>query len=152
MATIKSLSHQIVCALSRKPASRCKENESAAEPVRRVRRIRYLAAFIACVTVFVIYGQLFGGQGIPKNRPPIIADFAGISGITLWTFQGQVVDENPVGLVVTFGGILDGHQTTVRDEDGYFWYGVPFPGNGNVTAHTIDREEQSSNFAVWAVW
>jgi hypothetical protein len=62
------------------------------------------------------------------------------------------LDENPVGLVVTFGGILNGHQTTVRDEDGHFWYGVPFPGYGNVTAHTIDREEQSSNVAVWGIF
>jgi len=82
---------------------------------------------------------------VPGNLPPMIVDFVGIHGQLGWIFEGRVVDENPQGLVVTFGGVLDGHQTTVRDPEGYFQYAVSIQGPGAVTAYTIDDHGKGSN-------
>lgn len=87
----------------------------------------------------------------PPNVPPLIVDFAGTMGASEWTFDGQVIDENPVGLVITFGGLLAGHQTTVHDSDGYFQYTVQLQGPGTVTAHTVDDHQQGSNDATYYV-
>lgn len=65
-------------------------------------------------------------------------------------FQGTVVDESPGGLTVTFGGLLDGHQTLTNDY-GYFMYRVELDGPGSVSAHTVDDQQQGSNYAVYVI-
>jgi hypothetical protein len=75
----------------------------------------------------------------------MIADFSGTHGPLGWTFQGQVMDEDPRGLTITFGGVLDGHQTTVEDPEGYFHYSVRILGPGVVTAYTVDDHGQGSD-------
>lgn len=87
----------------------------------------------------------------PPNSPPSIVDFGGTLGLLGWTFEGQVIDEDPEGLVVTFGGLLDGHQVTVNDADGYFYYTVEINGTGAVTAYTVDDEQQGSNVAYYPI-
>ena len=87
----------------------------------------------------------------PPNVPPTIVDFTGANGGAGWTFTGQVLDENPSGLVVAFGGLLAGHQTTVQSPDGYFQYIVEIQGPGTVTAYTVDDHQQGSNNAVYYV-
>lgn len=83
----------------------------------------------------------------PVNNPPVIAEFNGIAGSGIWVFQGQVIDENPLGMVITFGGVLNGHEVVVSDSDGYFYYGVELTGVGVVTALTVDELDQVSNLA-----
>ncbi len=87
----------------------------------------------------------------PPNLAPVIVDFVGTNGATEWTFTGRVIDENPAGLAVTFGGLLSGHQTTVQDAGGYFSYTTQVEGPGMVTAHTIDDHQQGSSYAVYNV-
>ena len=125
-----------------------------ANTLRNVRRFRFLVAMFTCIAMLVAYSQLFGHDLLllnPPNVPPYIANFFGMEGLTQWTFQGRVLDEDAEGLVITFGGLLDGHQTTVQDADGYFWYSVPLQQNGTVTAHTVDGEGQGSNYVTYVV-
>lgn len=88
----------------------------------------------------------------PPNSPPSIVDFGGTLGLLGWTFEGQVIDENPIGMAVTFGGLLDGHQVTVNDADGYFYYTVEINESGTVTAYTVDDEQQGSNVARYTIF
>ena len=88
---------------------------------------------------------------LPPNVPPTIVDFTGTNDEYGWTFTGQVLDENPGGLVITFGGVLAGHQTTVESQDGYFEYEVEIQGSGAVTAYTVDDHQQGSDYAVYYV-
>lgn len=83
------------------------------------------------------------------NNPPLIVDFVGSKSEVGWTFEGRVLDENPAGLVITFGGLLSGHQTTVESANGYFQYSIDIEGPGTVTAHTIDDHDQGSNNALF---
>ncbi len=87
----------------------------------------------------------------PPNIAPIIDDFIGTQGVLNWTFSGQVLDEHPVGMVITFGSLLSGHQTTVSNANGYFSYTVTVSGSGVVTAHTVDDHQQGSNTANYNV-
>jgi hypothetical protein len=83
------------------------------------------------------------------NDPPLIVDFIGTYSTLGWTFEGQVIDENPQGLVITFGGLLNGHHTSVNSPSGYFQYTAQIQGPGTVTAQTIDDHEQESNVAIY---
>lgn len=81
------------------------------------------------------------------NFPPQITNFESYPGFgNAWTFEGTVIDENPGGLTVTFGRLLDGHSTTT-DEDGSFSYTVILTGSGLVTAQTTDELGEKSNVA-----
>jgi hypothetical protein len=85
----------------------------------------------------------------PPNAAPQIVDFVAVQGITQWTFQGRVIDENPVGMVVTFGGILNGQNVVIQDPDGYFWIGADPDLVGDATAKTTDPLGAYSNLAVY---
>jgi hypothetical protein len=85
----------------------------------------------------------------PPNIPPSIADFAGAEGNNYWQFSGRVVDENPVGMVVTFGGVISGHQVTVTEPNGTFSYDVTPQMTGFATAQTIDDCGQYSGSVSW---
>lgn len=107
--------------------------------------------------VIAVIGMLLGSAALqalppdppppPPNVPPFISDFSATRGPSEWVFEGRVLDEDPVGLVVTFGDLLTGHQTTVNDAAGYFYYSAPVNGPGTVTAHTVDNNQQGSDYA-----
>ena len=88
----------------------------------------------------------------PPNTPPTITGFVGSEGILEWTFEGQVLDENPIGLRVDFGGILAGHHAYVRDSEGYFDFSLPLNTSGEATAQTVDDMQQSSNVARFRIF
>lgn len=87
----------------------------------------------------------------PVNNPPSIVDFVGSKSQFSWTFEGYVIDENPVGLTVTFGGLLSGHSTTVAGANGHFQYTVEVEGLSAVTAQTTDDHDQDSNNAIYSI-
>ena len=158
MSTSTRTVSQLGSRVSEGVASRLTSTLALLGALRRVRRVQSLGGAVACAIVFVVYGQLLGGGPTPPplpppppNAPPAIVNFVGIEGFTQWTFQGQVLDENPVGLVITFGGLLSGHQTAVQDSDGYFSYGIQLQTAGTATAHTVDDEGQGSNYATYVV-
>ncbi len=107
--------------------------------------------------VIAVIGMLLGCAALqalppdppppPPNIPPNIEDFSVTWAASEWVFEGRVVDEDAQGLVITFGGLLAGHQTTVTDAEGYFSYNVRISGPGTVTAHTVDNVNQGSNYA-----
>lgn len=86
----------------------------------------------------------YGGYG---DVPPEIQNFSGTNGSGLsWTFTGTVIDDLSVeGLTVTFGGLLEGHTTTVR-ADGTFEHiaEIPFGTSGFVTATVTDANALTS--------
>ena len=87
----------------------------------------------------------------PPNAPPVIVGFFATNSEMGWTFEGQVSDEHATGLVITFGGLLAGHQTTVQNSSGYFQYTVQIQGPGTVTAHTVDDHQQGSNYVFYYI-
>lgn len=92
------------------------------------------------------------------NAAPRIINFVAVeTGAGMWTFTGEVVDEAPGGLTITFGGVpvsLQG-KTTTTDASGHF--AVAFEMNmdgtddGLATAQTVDSAGQVSNVAVYGV-
>lgn len=78
------------------------------------------------------------------NDQPEIVDFAGTPQQSpIWVFSGRVVDENPGGRTVTFGGLLTGHSTTTNS-DGTFSLSVPLTTGGTVSATTTDPQGSQS--------
>ena len=64
-----------------------------------------------------------------------------------WRFEGNVGDEHPLGMTITFGGLLQGHATGV-DDGGHFTYDVVLETEeGLVTAQTSDCQGLRSNVA-----
>lgn len=118
--------------------------------VRATSRQSRRAALLACVllmTHLFVSNRLSGDvPPPPPNIPPSIENFTAHRGITTWTITGQVLDENPNGLVVLFGDLLNGHSVTVTSQYGYFAYDVQISGSGSVSAHTIDNAGQSSDY------
>ena len=81
----------------------------------------------------------------PPNAVPEIVDFMATQDMDATTLSGQVIDENPVGMVVTFGGPLAGQQTTVTEASGFFTYSTDVEGPATVTATTVDDHDQQSD-------
>ncbi len=79
------------------------------------------------------------------NEPPRIVEFSAIEGITGWTFEGFVIDEHPLGMTITFGGLLEGVTTNVLDASGLFQFDRVMTEEGFVTATTTDDINQVSN-------
>ena len=119
--------------------------------MRGIGRVRLLAAAAGIVLLASLLPMLRVSRADdpdpPNNEPPQIVDFAANQDPTSWTFTGQVIDEHPVGMIVTFSGLLNGHQTTVQDSAGFFSYTVQVQGPGQVTAHTVDDQQNGSNYA-----
>lgn len=81
------------------------------------------------------------------NEDPIIQNYEAVPlPDDVWLFRGTVVDENPGVMQIRFGGLLDGHTTTV-ESDGSFEYAEIFqPGQeGLVSAITTDELGVDSN-------
>jgi hypothetical protein len=76
---------------------------------------------------------------ITSLAPAIIEFNAHDMGNNYWVFSGRVQDENPAGLTVQFGGLLEGRTATVQ-ADGTFMLSAQFePGAcGEVTAQVAD--------------
>jgi hypothetical protein len=115
------------------------------------RRAALLVFALLMATLFV--GNRLSGDvpPPPPNIPPSIADFVGSERDGYWQFSGRVVDENPVGMVVTFGGVISGHQVTVNSANGYFVCAASPQMSGMATAQTVDNCGQSSGSVSWYV-
>ena len=118
----------------------------------RVLALGVFVCTILCASPTVPTASVNAEDPEPSNLPPEIIEFGGAADPLGWTFEGQVIDEDPLGMVVTFGGLLSGHQATVNDADGYFYYSAEISGTGGVTAETVDDEQQSSNTAYCPVY
>ena len=77
------------------------------------------------------------------NDAPVIVEFVGIEGPTVWTFEGVVEDDDLTNAVVVFGGLLDGATTAVQP-DGKFFYTATITEDGIVTATARDAEGLTS--------
>lgn len=85
------------------------------------------------------------------NTAPIIDSFTAVGGVDdTWTLSGHVTDEHPLGLVVTFGGVLASYGITATvQSDGTFSTTQQFVGlqDGFASAVTVDLAGLSSNLA-----
>ena len=86
----------------------------------------------------------------PVNQPPVV------SGLTyeeigngVLIIRGRVTDENPGGLTVTIGGMVNASGTTLSDGTFAILINVQF--SGTVTASTVDDRGQASNVAEMVV-
>jgi hypothetical protein len=155
MAAMKRMNRYKVRVFSRR--RRHQRHNGSSGAASWARWLRQLVAASVCFASVLVYSQLLGRDPIPPqnppppNQPPFITDFGGLADMTGWTFDGKVLDENPVGLVITFGGILSGHQTTVNRSDGAFTYSVNLQIPGMVVAHTVDRQGLPSNSAEFVI-
>ena len=94
----------------------------------------------------------------PTNKPPQIVNF-GASEIVggMWRFTGDVIDEFPSGLTVTFGGEPNSLQgvTVTTDASGHFDIVVFMKTDGSdygtASAQTVDNIGQESNLALYLV-
>jgi hypothetical protein len=80
-------------------------------------------------------------QQTATSLPPSIINFRATQGYNnLWTFQGQVNDESPAGLVVRLGGVPGLCTSAVVGSDGWFSLTVQLaPGvSGLATAQVTD--------------
>jgi hypothetical protein len=90
---------------------------------------------VATVTVYVM----------EDTQPPVIENFIGSpSSDGSWNFTGQVVDDNPAGIVVTFGGLVSGTATTAADGTFSFSARLPSGSSGPVSAEAVNDEGISS--------
>ena len=90
-----------------------------------------------------------------ENQPPFV-EFSVVREecTNFWRVQVTVHDECPFGLTVTFGGVLDGHATTVLS-DGTFSFSVELSpeDEGLAQAWTVDGEGLASPVAeAWVDW
>jgi len=119
---------------------------------RSATRIALVVAVISSLSVATAIHALDPPDPPPPNLPPTIVDFSVTELPVTWRFDGQVLDENPIGMVITFGGLLSGHQTTVTEPDGSFSYSAVIQGTGEVTADTMDEHGEESNTATCDVY
>jgi hypothetical protein len=90
-----------------------------------------LVSNVATVTVFVF----------EDTQPPVIQNFMAVpQGGGVWILSGQVADDQPAGILVTFAGAVTG--TAVTGADGSFTFNadVPFGTSGVVTAQAVNDE------------
>lgn len=89
----------------------------------------------------------------PLTAPPVITEFTGTCDGNFWEFTGRVTDDKSVsGLVVRFGGILQGRTATVN-QFGCFSLAVFLSAgtHGGITAITTDQDGLDSNLACFFV-
>jgi hypothetical protein len=94
------------------------------------------------------------GYGYGFYYPPEIVNFNGSFNYGGWTFEGEVQDDKPVnGLVVRFGGLLEGVNVLVQ-ANGRFEYTHVFPPgtSGVVTVYVTDGDglvSETEEFVIW---
>jgi hypothetical protein len=128
--------------LARRPSLK---KEGIARGVFKKRKTLTTSVGVAAVLMIVSLFHLPAAGFEPA--PPTIVSFTASSDGSTWTFSGQVLDESPSGLTVTFGGLLNGHETTTS-EGGYFEYTANVNGSGVVTASTVDDDGVPSNIVM----
>lgn len=97
-------------------------------------------------------GAISIGVGVmPISQPsaPVIVDFTATQGLSnVWIFEGEVSYATPWTLRIEFGGLLDGHSTSVN-LDGSFSFSLILPSGSNdfVTAQAFTSDDIGSNIA-----
>lgn len=151
------MSHQchivhVICRhlLTRCCAAKC---ACAARCINKTRKAIPTVTAVAAVLMIIglLHTNAIGDAPLPINVPPTIIDFGVSSGPGGLSFSGQVVDEEPGGLTISFGGLLNSHETTTN-EFGHFQYTADVDGPGLVTAQTNDGENQPSNIAIQYIY
>jgi hypothetical protein len=87
---------------------------------------------------------------LETSSPPVISGFQATHSGNYWTFSGTVIDQNPAGLTVTFGGLpsLQGRVATTNGSGSFSLTVQLQPGEGGTaTAQTTDWAGQQSNLA-----
>jgi len=94
----------------------------------------------------------------PANANPQVTNFQGVEVVGgLWRFTGDVTDEAPGGLTITFGGEPDSLQTKTATTDANGHFDVAFLMNtdgsddGLASAQTVDGGGLASNVALYNV-
>jgi hypothetical protein len=99
-------------------------------------------------------GDGYGAYGGYGSVAPIIVSFIGTQSTPgMWTFTGQVNDDESVhGLMVNFGGMLEGESTMTRP-DGTFEFSILLDPNatGIVTVTVTDYDGLTSEESEWVV-
>jgi hypothetical protein len=92
------------------------------------------------------------------NAAPRIVNFQGVEVVGgLWRFTGDVLDEDPAGLTVTFGGEPSSLQgmTETTDANGHFEKTMLLKtdgsDNGLASAQTVDRGGLVSSVALYGI-
>jgi hypothetical protein len=80
-------------------------------------------------------------NGPPMGNPPVIQNFVAINrGGGVWELRGQVMDEQPAGLTVYFGGVIGGSAVTWIDGTFSYVFSLPRMVAGTVYACVMDGE------------
>jgi hypothetical protein len=89
----------------------------------------------------------------PLPTPPVIQNFNGVkSPGGNWVFTGTVVDNNPAGITVTFGGLASGTATTQADGSFIFITTIPVGSIGQVSAQATDSVGMQSTIVDFAIY
>ena len=116
------------------------------------------APFVATTTQSSVFVDPEVPPEVATNVAPRIVNFVAVETARgLWTFSGDVIDEAPGGLTITFGGVPVSLQnrTTTTDANGHF--SVAFLMNtdgsddGTATARAVDSAGLASNLAIYIV-
>jgi hypothetical protein len=105
-------------------------------------------------TVFLVIQGPPSEEDPPTNDPPVIVGFgwANSSG-SVYVFTGQVMDEHPAGLTVTFGGILEGYSATTAADGTFTFSKYLGPDDmGLASASTADDMGSMSSVVQTAVY
>ena len=93
-----------------------------------------------------------------ENVAPRVTNFAAVAGVGgVWRFTGDVIDEAPAGLTITFGGEPASLQnlTATTDANGHFDKTVLLHTDGSddgmASAKTTDAAGSASNVARYIV-
>ena len=96
--------------------------------------------------------------GRTGNVAPQIVNFTAVEVVGgMWRFTGDVIDEAPGGLTITFGGEPDSLQgvTTTTDANGHFdivlLLNTDGSDNGLASAQTVDGGGLASNVALYNI-
>jgi hypothetical protein len=101
-----------------------------------------------------------GSQSVSltPNAAPRVVNFTAVEIVGgLWRFTGDVIDEAPGGLTITFGGEPDSLQgvTTTTDANGHFDIVLELntdgSDNGLASAQTVDAGGRASNVALYNI-
>lgn len=90
-----------------------------------------------------------GDGGAPANHAPSLTLNITYGSQRMVTLSGQVTDEHPGGLIVSFSGVVDGFAVT--NPDGTFSLEVEASSLGMIEASTVDALGLASNVAAVTV-
>jgi hypothetical protein len=90
---------------------------------------------------------------IGQPSPPVIIEFTATPEMSnAWEFEGEVDYATPWDLKIVFGGLLNGHWTTVNNDGSFNYpYTLPSGSNGTVTAQAVTWDGSIYSDIEW-VW